>query len=106
MQMNLFDLHCRGATVFLTVRSKIRKKCFGFIRKSYIFALQLNAEIAQLVEHQLPKLRVAGSIPVFRSSKVAASEGCGDCFYSGKVSTDSSFSGKELLYLCYYLPVL
>ena len=39
MQMNLFDLHCRGAAVFLTVRSKIRKKCFGFIRKSYIFAL-------------------------------------------------------------------
>ena len=26
------------------------------------------AEIAQLVEHQLPKLRVAGSSPVFRSS--------------------------------------
>ena len=27
----------------------------------------LNAEVAQLVEHQLPKLRVAGSNPVFRS---------------------------------------
>ena len=26
-----------------------------------------NAEIAQLVEHQLPKLRAAGSSPVFRS---------------------------------------
>ena len=26
-----------------------------------------NAEIAQLVEHQLPKLRAAGSNPVFRS---------------------------------------
>ena len=26
-----------------------------------------NAEVAQLVEHQLPKLRVAGSSPVFRS---------------------------------------
>ncbi len=25
------------------------------------------AEVAQLVEHQLPKLRVAGSNPVFRS---------------------------------------
>ena len=25
------------------------------------------AEVAQLVEHQLPKLRVAGSSPVFRS---------------------------------------
>ena len=27
------------------------------------------AEVAQLVEHQLPKLRVAGSSPVFRSSE-------------------------------------
>ena len=26
-----------------------------------------SAEVAQLVEHQLPKLRVAGSSPVFRS---------------------------------------
>ena len=26
-----------------------------------------NAEVAQSVEHQLPKLRVAGSNPVFRS---------------------------------------
>ncbi len=31
-----------------------------------IFVLR-NAEIAQSVEHQLPKLRVAGSNPVFRS---------------------------------------
>ena len=28
----------------------------------------INAEVAQLVEHQLPKLRVAGSNPVFRSN--------------------------------------
>ena len=27
------------------------------------------AEVAQLVEHQLPKLRVAGSSPVFRSDE-------------------------------------
>ncbi len=27
------------------------------------------AEVAQLAEHQLPKLRVAGSNPVFRSGK-------------------------------------
>ena len=26
-----------------------------------------NAEVAQLVEHNLPKVRVAGSSPVFRS---------------------------------------
>ncbi len=31
-----------------------------------IFVLRI-AEVAQLVEHQLPKLRVAGSSPVFRS---------------------------------------
>jgi hypothetical protein len=29
--------------------------------------LAANADVAQLVEHQLPKLRVAGSIPVVRS---------------------------------------
>ena len=34
----------------------------------YIFAKRF-AEIAQLVEHQLPKLRVAGSNPVFRSKE-------------------------------------
>jgi NAD-dependent oxidoreductase involved in siderophore biosynthesis len=28
-----------------------------------------NADVAQLVEHQLPKLRVAGSIPVVRFTK-------------------------------------
>lgn len=28
-----------------------------------------SAEVAQLVEHQLPKLRVAGPNPVFRSLK-------------------------------------
>ncbi len=31
------------------------------------------AEIAHLVEHQLPKLRVAGSSPVFRSGMTKAS---------------------------------
>ena len=30
-------------------------------------ALKQNAEIAQLVEHNLAKVRVAGSSPVFRS---------------------------------------
>ena len=32
----------------------------------------LNAGIAQLVEHQLPKLRVAGSNPVSRSILIKA----------------------------------
>ena len=37
-----------------------------------------QAEIAQLVEHQLPKLRAAGSNPVFRSTKAADVENiCG-----------------------------
>ena len=39
--------------------------CF-FFKKNYYICTPF-AEIAQLVEHQLPKLRVAGSIPVFRS---------------------------------------
>ena len=39
-------------------------------REMTIFAFaNQQAEIAQLVEHQLPKLRVAGSNPVFRSTK-------------------------------------
>lgn len=29
-----------------------------------------QAEIAQLVEHQFPKLKAAGSNPVFRSFKI------------------------------------
>jgi hypothetical protein len=32
--------------------------------------VERNADVAQLVEHQLPKLRVAGSIPVVRSSGI------------------------------------
>ncbi len=40
----------------------LRNKCFCK------FA-HLLAEVAQSVEHQLPKLRVAGSNPVFRSKR-------------------------------------
>ena len=29
-----------------------------------------DAVVAQMVEHQLPKLRVVGSIPIYRSSKI------------------------------------
>jgi hypothetical protein len=32
--------------------------------------VERSADVAQLVEHQLPKLRVAGSIPVVRSSGI------------------------------------
>ena len=42
-----------------------------FINKTYFCApkAEANAAVAQLVEHQLPKLRVAGSSPVCRSWK-------------------------------------
>ena len=39
---------------------------FETLQKVLTFAHTI-AEIAQLVEHQLPKLRAAGSNPVFRS---------------------------------------
>ena len=44
------------------------KKCekLNFVYKNVVF-LQRNANVVQLVEHQLPKLRVAGSNPVIRS---------------------------------------
>ena len=46
------------------------------------------AEVAQLVEHQLPKLRVAGSSPVFRSKGEAGN-------LDGRLS--ASFIASELL---------
>ena len=36
---------------------------------SPVFRSLLNAKVAQLVEHDLPKVGVAGSSPVFRSSR-------------------------------------
>lgn len=33
--------------------------------------MQTNAEVAQLVEHNLAKVRVAGSSPVFRSASIS-----------------------------------
>ena len=49
---------------------KSEKSLFHFVRiqKCANFASH-NAAVAQLVEHQLPKLRVAGSSPVCRSVK-------------------------------------
>ncbi len=35
--------------------------------------LNIIAKVAQLVEHNLAKVRVAGSSPVFRSNKIAPS---------------------------------
>ena len=40
---------------------------FAFMDQRIVYLSSLPAEIAHLVEHQLPKLRVAGSSPVFRS---------------------------------------
>ena len=51
-------------------------KCFGSFKKTATFALAKtkkgNAEVAQLVEHNLAKVRVAGSSPVFRSASKKA----------------------------------
>ena len=45
-----------------------------FITFADVFRIKgkTSAEVAQLVEHQLPKLRVAGSSPVFRSFEYEA----------------------------------
>ena len=50
----------------------LKKKASNYLYKSNnrrIFATA-NAKIAQLVEHNLAKVRVAGSSPVFRSKKI------------------------------------
>ena len=44
------------------------------------FAYQI-AVVAQMVEHQLPKLRVVGSIPIYRSSDIKAFRISGSLFY-------------------------
>ena len=41
---------------------------FFRVRTQKVLALFQQAELAQLVEHWLPKPRVAGSSPVFRST--------------------------------------
>ena len=56
------------------IKSKIRRKKFGGIKKSGYLCnakaetlIEILAKIAQLVEHDLAKVGVAGSSPVFRS---------------------------------------
>ena len=51
---------------------------FANSKKRSNFVLRI-AKIAQLVEHQLPKLRVAGSSPVFRSTKPESRQGKTPC---------------------------
>jgi hypothetical protein len=41
--------------------------CPYHLNKIVIFAITIEAVVAQMVEHQLPKLRVVGSIPICRS---------------------------------------
>ena len=51
-----------------------RKKNFGLfggLEKISTFATAI-AKVAQLVEHNLAKVRVAGSSPVFRSTKTVS----------------------------------
>ena len=41
---------------------------FAYQKKLYLCTPKKQAEVAQLVEHNLAKVRVAGSSPVFRST--------------------------------------
>ncbi len=47
----------------------------AFLQLVSFFRLGLVAGVAQLVEHQLPKLRVAGSSPVARSGITKLGQG-------------------------------
>ena len=53
-----------------------------------LYLQSIQAEIAQLVEHQLPKLRVASSNLVFRSLIIKQLQRC-DCFFVALVYTRS-----------------
>ena len=53
-----------------------------------------NAEVAQLVERQPSKLNVAGSTPVFRSTKSQSTIGC-DFFISRYSSAVERILGKD-----------
>ena len=54
----------------------------------------INAEVAQLVERQPSKLNVAGSTPVFRSTKSQSTIGC-DFFISRYSSSVERILGKD-----------
>src|SRR5690606_38357608 len=61
-----------------------------------ILALELNAEVAQLVEHQPSKLNVAGSNPVFRSKLLCIREHLSlEGNYCRRSSGVERFLGKE-----------
>ena len=58
---------------YFTIWDFSESRCIFRVKNGYLHGCRENllqpfAEIAQLVEHQLPKLRVAGSNPVFRSN--------------------------------------
>jgi hypothetical protein len=57
-----------GARVASGQRSKIKKNHSGkTVYRSFIIFASHHAVVAQLVEHQLPKLRVVGPNPIYRS---------------------------------------
>ena len=59
------------------IKSKKISFFFADIQKWYIFASpKQNAEVAQLVEHNLAKVRVASSSLVFRSSSSKVQSNC------------------------------
>ena len=65
-------------------------------KKITTFANQ-NAVVAQLVEHQLPKLRVAGSSPVNRSKDLMGCRGDGyGCGYGWELVADLGVKKKTL----------
>ena len=55
-------------------------KCVGKEKIMIKFAHQF-AVVAQMVEHQLPKLRVVGSIPIYRSGDIRAFGISGSLFF-------------------------
>ena len=65
-------------------REKIDEKRRDFFCnfKNNLYLCHANAKVAQLVEHNLPKVRVAGSSPVFRS-RFKASEDTEAFFVAG-----------------------
>ncbi len=69
------------------ILEKNLKILFADIQKWYIFASpKQNAEVAQLVEHNLAKVRVASSSLVFRSSSLKVQSGCFELLKFKKVT--------------------
>ena len=62
--------------------------------KKNIYLCTANAKIAQLVEHNLAKVRVAGSSPVFRSKTLAyARVFFNKCCLDGEIGRHATLRG-------------